>query len=479
MKLNVRQALLTGLCLALPGCAVGPDYVRPETPAPAQYKELGDWKVSEPADDKPRGAWWEVFHDDKLNELIQAADAANQTVVQAEASYRQAMALVGGARAAYFPTVTGNAASTREHVNQVGAPQVATVDTVTLGATWEPDLWGAVRRNVEENVANAASSYATLGNTRLSIESTLATDYFQLRGLDAQAKLLTETVDAYQKALQLTKNQYQVGVAQLSDVVQAQTQLVSTQAQLVNVGVQRSQLEHAIAVLTGKAPSELSLAPLPLTVAQIVPPTPVGVPSSLLERRPDVAAAERKVAAANAQIGVATAAYFPQLTLAASGGYQSEGLAHWISLPNRIWSIGPALAETIFDGGLRESQVSSARAAYDQAVASYRQTVLTAFQGVEDDLAALQILEREDALQLEAVRLAQKAVDLQINRYKAGTIAYTDVITSQTTLLTNQETEVTLLSQRVTYCVSLIAALGGNWDEQRKQAPVELGVNDR
>jgi NodT family efflux transporter outer membrane factor (OMF) lipoprotein len=483
MRTAVLRLLACSLCAAgLAACSVGPDYVRPAAPESQTYKETQGWKVAQPSDALDRGAWWKVYGDAKLNELMDQLNNANQTLVQAEASYRQAHALVAQARAAYFPTASVSASSIRASAIRIPgatAPTISKTDTLALDASWEPDLWGAVRRNVEESVANEQSSAATFADTRLSLQSEMATDYFQLRGLDATAKLLTETVAAYQKALQLTENQYKVGVAQRSDVVLAQTQLVSTQAQLVNVGVQRSQLEHAIAVLVGVAPSQLTLAAMPLTTDQIVPPAPTGVPSTLLERRPDVAVAERKAAAANAQIGVATAAYFPDLTLAASGGYESSGLAHWLTLPNRVWSLGPTLAETIFDGGLRGAQVDAARAAYDQSVASYRQTVLNAFQDVEDSVAALRILEQEDALQEQAVALAQRALELELNRYKAGTVAYSDVITSQTTLLTNQETEVSLLSQRVTYSVSLIKALGGGWDATHVNADdVHLGANE-
>ncbi len=482
---NPVWLVVVAATLAVSGCALGPDYVRPSAPTAARFKEADGWKVAAPADSPPRGPWWQIYGDTTLNGLMDAVSAANPTLAQAEATYRQERALVAEARAAYFPSVGVSAGSTRS-VNPTSAGGqrstggVNKLDSVTLDASWEPDLWGAVRRNVEASRANAQASAATLEDTRLSLQSELAIDYFQLRGLDATAKLLTETVDAYQKALTLTQNQYKVGVAQLSDVVLAQTQLVSTQAQLVNVGVQRSQLEHAIAVLAGKAPADLSLAPNPLTTASLVPPAPTGVPSALLERRPDIAAAERKMAAANAQIGVATAAFFPTLTLAASGGFEGQSFGHLFTLPYRFWSVGPQLAETLFDGGLRSAQVEAARAVYDQDVASYRATVLTAFQNVEDAVAALRILEKEDVLQLDAVRLAQRSLDLELNRYKAGTVSYADVITAQTTLLTNQETEVNLLSQRVGYTVSLIKALGGGWDPTSLQhePALQIGSND-
>jgi NodT family efflux transporter outer membrane factor (OMF) lipoprotein len=469
---------LAGVFVALgfAGCAVGPDYVKPVAPSSARFKELDGWKLASPADAHLRGNWWEIYGDPTLNDLMGQVSAANPTLAQAEATYRQERALVSQARAAYFPTVGLSVSATRSQSPSSGLVGKGAVPgrtnlgptnlvDVGLDASWEPDLWGSVRRSVEAANATAQASAATLENTRLSLQSELGIDYFQMRGLDTTAKLLTETVAAYQKALQLTQNQYKVGVAQLSDVVQAQTQLVSTQAQLVNVGVQRAQLEHAIAVLVGKPPSEVSIGPNPLTEASLVPPAPTGIPSELLERRPDIAAAERQVAAANAQIGVATAAYFPSLTLAASGGYESSSLSRLFTLPNRLWSVGPDLVGNLFDGGLRSAQVEAARAVYDQDVANYRATVLTAFQNVEDSVAALRILEEEDKLQQDAVKLAQHALDLEINRYKAGTDSYSNVITAQTTLLSNQETEVNLLSQRVGYTVSLIKALGGGWSQ--------------
>lgn len=486
---KVTWVIASGVLACLAACTVGPDYVKPSAPIAARYKETDAWKLATPGRALVRGHWWEVYGDKTLNGLMDEVSAANPTLAQAQATYRQERALVQQARAAFFPTVGASVSATRSK-SLAGSPlatgggqgqsgsRIATQDTVVLDASWEPDLWGLVRRNVESNDANAQSSAATIEDTRLSLQSELAIDYFQMRGLDATAKLLTETVDAYQKALKLTQNQYQVGVAQLSDVVLAQTQLVSTQAQLVNVGVQRSQLEHAVAVLAGRPPADLTLAPDPLTSASLVPPAPPGVPSALLERRPDIAAAERKVASANAQIGVATAAFYPNLTLAASGGFEGSSFGHLFTLPSRIWSVGPQLAETLFDGGLRSAEVDAARAVYDENVAAYRGTVLTAFQNVEDSVSALRILEQEDQLQQDAVKLAQRSLDLELNRYKAGTVSYADVITAQTTLLTNQETEVNLLSQRVGFTVSLIKALGGGWDDSNLAAgPPELQVS--
>jgi NodT family efflux transporter outer membrane factor (OMF) lipoprotein len=465
------MALATSLLAA---CSVGPDYVRPSAPqADAGFKEMSGWSAARPADDQIPTAWWMRYGDDQLNQLEGEVVLANQTLAQAAATYRQERALVEVARAAFFPDVGAAVGATRAHGLEAGVgPQTSTTRSVSLDATWEVDLWGAVRRAVEASQATAVASGATLANTQLSLQSELAIDYFQLRGDDATIALLNKTIDAYQKALTLTQNQYKVGVAQLSDVVLAQTQLVSTQAQAVDAGVMRAQLEHAIAVLTGVPPSSLTIAANPLTEAQLIPPPPVAVPSTLLQRRPDIATAERQVAYANAEIGVATAAYYPNLSLSASGGLSAPQIYSLFSAPARVWSVGAALAGTLFDGGARGGQLDAARAAYDANVANYRQTVLSAFQNVEDNLAGLRILENEYALQTDAVRLAQKAVDLQLNRYKAGTIAYTDVITAQTTLLSNQRSLVNLLSERVVYNVQLVKSLGGGWDDRQLAEPL-------
>ena len=459
------------LLMQLGACSVGPDYVRPSAPqAAAGFKEMKGWSAAKPADDQIPTAWWMRYGDDRLNQLEGQVVLANQTLAQAAATYRQERALVEVARAGFFPSVGVSAGATRTHdLETVGQ---TTTRNLTLDASWEVDLWGAVRRAVEASQATAAESGATLANTQLSLQSELAIDYFQLRGDDATIALLNQTIDVYQKALTLTQNQYKVGVAQLSDVVLAQTQLVSTQAQAVDAGVNRAQLEHAIAVLTGVPPSALTIAASPLTESQLIPPPPVAISSTLLQRRPDVASAERQVAYANAEIGVATAAYYPNLSLSASGGQSAPQMLSLFSAPARVWSVGASLAETLFDGGARGGQLDAARAVYDADVANYRQTVLTAFQNVEDNLAGLRILENEYALQTDAVRLAQKAVDLQINRYKAGTIAYTDVITAQTTLLSNQRSLVNLLSERVVYNVQLVKSLGGGWDDRQLAEPL-------
>lgn len=473
-KRLLPSAAIALLMTVLAACTVGPDYVRPSAPqASGGFKEMQGWSEAKPADDQIPTAWWMRYGDDQLNQLEGQVVLANQTLAQAAATYRQERALVDVARAAFFPEVGASAGATRAHglVQGLGS-ESNTTRNLSLDASWEVDLWGAVRRAVEASQATALASGATLANTQLSLQSELAIDYFQLRGDDATIALLNQTISAYQRALTLTQNQYKVGVAQLSDVVLAQTQLVSTQAQAVDAGVNRAQLEHAIAVLTGVAPSSLTIAANPLTESQLIPAPPVAVPSTLLQRRPDVATAERQVAYANAEIGVATAAYYPNLSLSASGGISAPQMYSLFSAPARVWSVGASLAETLFDGGARGGQLDAARAVYDANVANYRQTVLTAFQNVEDNLAGLRILESEYALQTDAVRLAQKAVDLQLNRYKAGTIAYTDVITAQTTLLSNQRSLVNLLSERVVYNVQLVKSLGGGWDDRQLAEPL-------
>jgi NodT family efflux transporter outer membrane factor (OMF) lipoprotein len=469
MKLkDVRIIVLAASLVLLSACAVGPDYVRPSVEAPAAFKEIDGWKPAQPLDQEIRGKWWEMFNDPLLKNLEEQVDISNQNLAQAEAQYRQARALVQSARAGYFPVVTGNASETRSRstLNSVNAAPggVNTTRTLSLDATWEADVWGRVRRTVEANVASAQASAADLEAARLSANAELAQDYFQLRALDAQQRLLNDTVANYEKSMQLTQNQYQAGVAAKADVVQADTQLKTTQAQAIDIGVQRAQLEHAIALLIGKPPSNFSIAPSPLSLVTVPPPIPVDVPSTLLERRPDIAGAERRMAAANAQIGVAKSAYFPSLTLSAAGDYQSTNMAQWLTAPSRFWSIGPALAETLFDGGLRRAQTEQARAAYDATVAVYRQTVLTGFQEVEDNIAALRILEQEAQVQDQAVKSAQLSVRLITNQYKAGIVSYLSVIVVQAVALNDEQTAVNILNRRLAASVLLIKALGGGWD---------------
>lgn len=462
-----RLLLLTALPTLLAACSVGPDYVRPTMEAPAAYKETGDWKVAEPKDHLPRGKWWEIFGDAQLNALEEQVAISNQNVRLAEARFRQAQALVQGARSAYFPTLNGTLSSTRSHPSAGSTTRtvgtgVLTNDTLSLDAGWEVDVWGRVRRNVESNEASAQASAADLEGARLSAQAALAQDYFLLRVSDTQKRLLDDTVAAYAKSLEMTRNRYASGVASRADVVQAETQLKSTQAQALDVGVQRAQLEHAIAILIGKAPADFAIAPE--TYAATLPPIPVGVPSELLERRPDIAAAERRAAAANAQIGVAKSAFFPSLTLSASAGYQSSTLANWFTLPNRFWSVGPAIAQTLFDAGLRQSQTEQAEASFDASIATYRQTVLGGFQEVEDNLAALRILEQEAQVQEEAVKAARQSVAITTNQYKAGIVSYLNVVTVQATALSNERTAMDILGRRLSASVLLVKALGGGWE---------------
>ncbi|MGZ9712735.1 efflux transporter outer membrane subunit [Glaciimonas sp. GNP009] len=472
---RLPATLLVAFSVAvLSACAVGPDYVRPVMESPTAFKESKDWKVAEPRDHELGDHWWEGYNDPTLNALITQIDISNQNLAQAEAKYRQARALVQQSQAAYFPTVGANVSATRSggggasnrtsNTNSTsGSSSASTSHSLSLNASWEPDLWGRVRRTVESNQANAQASAANLQAAKLSAQSALAQDYWQLRILDAQKNLLQDTVTAYQKSFQLTKNQYAAGVVAQSDVIQAQTQLKSAQAQMIDLGVQRAQTEHAIALLVGQPASTFSIAPAPLVA--VVPAIPTGIPSSLLERRPDISAAERLAAAANAQIGVAKAAYFPALTLSASGGFESNSFVNWLSLPSRVWSLGPALAQTIFDGGARKAQTDQAIANYDSTVAGYKQAVLTSFQEVEDNLAALRILEQEAQVQDETVVSARKAVTLILNQYKAGLVNYTSVATVQATALSAENSALNILNRRMAASVQLIAALGGGWNQ--------------
>ncbi len=461
---KTRLVLLAAIP-ALAACTVGPDYVRPGIEAPAAYKEAGSWKVAAPADHLTRGKWWEIFGDPELGALEEQVNISNQNVQLAEAQFRQARALAQGARAAYYPAVGGDVSATRSHTGAArqgaGGDSTATDYNFSLNASWEADIWGRVRRSVESGDASFQASAADLEGARLSAQAELAQDYFQLRVADAQQRLLDATVAGYEKSLALTKNRYAQGVAARADVAQAETQLKTTQAQAIDLGVQRAQLEHAIALLVGKAPADFSLAPS--ATAATFPAIPAGLPSELLERRPDIAAAERRVAAANAQIGVAKSAFFPSLTLSATGGYQSATLAGWFSAPNRFWSLGPALAQTLFDGGLRRAQTDQAIAAYDASVATYRQTVLGGFQQVEDNLSALRILEREAAMQDEAVRAARQSVTLTVNQYRAGIVSYLNVVAVQAAVLASERAAADILGRRLSASVLLVKAIGGGW----------------
>ncbi len=466
LKLIKHATIL--LLLAIPAaCTVGPDYVRPKSDTPVSYKEVEGWKKAEPKDHIPRGAWWTIFKDDQLNGLENQVNISNQNLAAAEAQYREALALVQVARAAYFPTITAGPTVARQRTSSnssrsQGASLTSSDYLLSGQVTWELDLWGKVRRQVESSRASAQAGAADIEGVRLSAQAQLAQDYFQLCALDSQKQILEATVAAYQKFLELTKNRYATGVAAQSDIQTAQVQLDTARAQLIGVGVQRAQLEHAIAILMGKAPSELTIPATPLDLKP--PDIPSGIPSELLERRPDIAAAERQAAAANAQIGVAVAAYYPTLTLNALGGFEASNLAQWFAWPSRFWTLGPAaLQQTIFEGGLRHAQVEQARATYDASVAAYRQTVLAGFQQVEDNLAALRILKQEAQAQDIAVNSARKNLDITINHYKVGTASALDVIVTQTIALTNELTAAGILGSRMTASVLLVQALGGGW----------------
>ncbi len=451
------------------GCMVGPDYERPSAPTAPAFKESEGWKTAQPQDDAPRGDWWQVFGDADLDALAQQVDVSNQTIQAAEARVREARAATQAARAGLFPVVTGNAAVARSSRNSGGGTTTGgstssstTSYNAALDASWEVDLWGRVRRGIESSEATTQATAADLAAARLSAQALLAQSYLLLRVQDAQIQLLEDTVAAYAKALQLTQNQYAAGIVARGDVAQAEAQLKSTQAQVFDAKIARGQLEHAIAVLVGKPPSELGIAPR--SVAASFPAIPPMLPSELLERRPDIAAAERRVASANAQIGVAQAAFFPSLSLSATGGLQSSTLGNLLSLPSRYWALGAALAQTIFDAGLRDAQKAQAVAAYDETVANYRSTVLTAFQEVEDNLLSLALLEQEAGVQADAVKAAQESATIANNQYKAGTANYTVVVVLQAAELNNERAALAILARRLTASVGLIKALGGGWN---------------
>lgn len=458
------------LLLLLGACKAGPDYVKPEIEPPAGYKEAaadgGVWKVAEPGDHAARGKWWTVYADPLLNALEDVATSSNQNLRVAESQYRQARALAQSARGAYLPTVTAGASVTRfrDSRNVHNAPTnagPANEFSLPLDVNWEIDIWGRVRRAVESSEASAQAAAAQLASVQLSIQAELAIHYFLLRGIDAEKQLLERTLAAYGKALELTTNRHQGGIASDADVAQAETQLKTAQAQAVNLGVQRAQLEHAIAVMLGKAPAEFSI---PEAALDTTPPAiPVGVPSELLERRPDVAAAERQVAAANAQIGVARAAYYPTLSLGAVAGFESAKASNWFDWPSRFWSVGPSAALTLFDGNRRRALTDQAVAAYDGTVAAYRQTVLTAFQDVEDNLAELRILAEEAQVQEAAVKASQRSVMQTTNRYNGGASSYLEVVVAQTFALANERAAVDVARRRMLASVRLVKAIGGGW----------------
>ncbi len=474
MKRPLSTFLLAALLLLAQACTVGPKYVTPTAPAPSGYKEplpenfkeMAGWKVGEPNDKAAKGKWWEIFGDSQLNALEEQVSVSNQTIKGAEAQFRQARAVVQAARAGLYPTVTGNASVTgvRNSASRGGGiPTSAAADLLLQGTvSWVPDLWGQIHKVVEGDVASAHVSAAELENARLSLQSELASDYFQLRGLDGQKQLLDSTVVAYVRALELTQNRFAQGVASQIDVVQAQAQLETTRAQSTDTQVGRAQFEHAIAILIGKSPSELTVSVA--GIEKQPPPIPGALPSQLLERRPDIASAERQVASANAQIGVARTAFYPTLTLNASAGLEGSSLLNWFSWPSRLFSLGPSLAQTFFDAGRRKALTAEAQAAYDATVANYRENVLTAFQQVEDQLAALRYLDQETGEQAAAVAAAERSLSLALTQYQGGVTAYLQVITAQTVALQNEDSAVQLLTRRMVASVDLIQALGGGWN---------------
>ncbi len=464
------MGLLT-LSLLLGGCAIGPDYQRPQLQTPAQFKQIEGWTQAKPGDVLERGSWWQLYGDAELNALVERLNISNQSLAASEAQYRQARALVRGARAAFYPSLSSSAGATRSSQgsgsnNNTGSTTASTGDIsrsyeLGLNATWELDIWGKLRRSLESSRAGFEASAADLAALKLSLQAELVQDYLQLRVLDDQQRLLDATVAAYARSLKLTENQYNAGIVPKSDVSQALTQLKSSQAQAIDLQWQRAQLEHAIAVLVGVPPSELSIAVREKLPA--LPEIPVALPSQLLERRPDVAAAERRVIAANAEIGVAEAAWYPDLTISASGGYRGSSFADWIDLPNRFWSLGPQLALTLFDGGARSAELERSEAAYDQTVAQYRQSVLDSFREVEDTLVQLRVLQEEAVIQQEALDAARESLRLIENQYRAGTVDFNSVVNVQATALNNERTNLSLLGSRLTASVQLIAALGGGW----------------
>ena len=456
---------------ALTGCTAGPDYRRPSAPVPAAYKEAAareGWKIGEPRDAVDRGAWWSVYRDPILDGLERQIDLSNQNLKAAEAAFRQSEALVAAARAGFFPTeaISGQSQRSRgagggANSNSVGG-RISNFYSLNEAASWVPDLWGKVSRTVEGSVAIAQANAGTLAGARLAAQGQLASAYMQLRVADELKVLLDRSARAYAESERITRNQYDAGTASQADVAQAQAQLKGTEAQAIAVGVARAQFEHAIAVLIGKPPAEFSIAPT--TTLVDIPDIPSGMPSELLERRPDIAAAERGMAASNAQIGVAEAAFYPTITLSAGSGVSALALSKLITASSRIWSFGSNAVTTIFDGGARNAQLEAARAGFEQDVATYRQTVLSAFQQVEDQLAALRILAEQAKAQAGAVAAAREAERIITNQYRAGTVAYTNVVVAQTTALSAAVAAVNIRQSRLVASVALIQALGGGWE---------------
>jgi len=460
----LRQITITGIFLAgalLAACTVGPAYQKPAVAVPPAYKEGMAWHPAKPQDSAPRGKWWEIYHDRTLNALEERLNVSNQNIAAAAANVEAARAILKEAQAQYFPVVSLDPSIVRQRAASIFTPKGSTFTSYSLPleASWEPDLFGRVRNAVHASLFSAQASEADLESIRLSEQSELAADYFALRFQDEQIKLLNDTVAAYGNALELVNDQYISGAGTDEAVAQAQTQLRTAKAQAASLGILRAQYEHAIAVLIGQPASSFALSAGPFTA--VPPRVPAGLPSDLLERRPDIAAAERSVAAANAQVGEAETAFFPSLTLGGEAGFQKFSPDHWLALPSLVWSVGPAIAQTVFDGGQRSATVKQFKANYNVTVANYRQTVLTAFQQVEDNLAALRILAQVVSEQDEAVKAAQRNLDEASARYKAGLDPYLNVIAAQTSLLANKQQAVNFRTQQMTANVQLVKALGG------------------
>jgi NodT family efflux transporter outer membrane factor (OMF) lipoprotein len=463
LRLQSRLAVLP-LCAFLAACTFGPDYQNPGTPVSPAYKEVKGWKIATPRDDIDRGEWWSIYHDATLTALERQVDVSNQTLAAAEAAYHVAVALIQQARAALFPTVSEVYNPTFTHMGPgaTGAGRSISVNRTSLEttATWDVDVWGRVRRLVESDIGFAQASAADVAGARLLAQNQLAVAYFNLRAADSLRNLFDRTIAEYKRTQTITENQYQQGTVARSDVIQAETQVKTVEAQAINVEVLRAQFEHAIAVLMGKPPAEVTIRRAELGMR--VPVVPPGVPSVLLERRPDIAAAERRVAAQNASIGMAVAAYFPDITL--SGFYGWVGPQLWpVAAANEAWQVAGTATEVLIDGGLRRAQVAGAEASYYEAVATYRQTVLTGFQQVEDQLSNLRILGQQQRVQDEAVSLSRQAVDITLNEYRAGTVSFTTVVQAQATLLTNEQVALAVRQNRYLASVNLIQALGGGW----------------
>jgi NodT family efflux transporter outer membrane factor (OMF) lipoprotein len=490
---TVLVALL--VCPLASGCVVGPKYTRPDVATPPAFKELpppteaggATWSVAQPADETVRGGWWEVFGDPQLNALEQQIDMSNQNVAAAMAGFLSARAVARQARSHLSPTLSTNPTIFAAHQPTVTAVVSSTTASASapvlstgtysefllpFSASWEADVFGRLRNTVKVGVSGAQASAADLENIRLMVQAELAVDYYELRAQDALRQLFDATVSAYQDSLDITRVQFRAGIASDEAVAQAETQLEATQAQATNLGIARAQFEHAIALLLGRPASTFSLAASPLSAT--VPAIPPSVPSALLERRPDVAAAERRAAQANAQIGVAQAAFFPTVMLTGTGGFAATSITDWLQWPSLFWSVGPALAQTIFDAGLRRATVQQYQASFEQAVANYRETVLTAFQQVEDNLATLRILSEVIQQQDTAVMSATRSLTVATTRYRAGIDPYLNVIAAQTTLLANQQTAVNLRRQQMTASVQLIEALGGGWTSAQLPSPAQI-----